>query len=250
MRRRKAKFTWFPCLGSTITGDAGTVGVSYTELLLSVQNDSSAAPVFGTDLVVAPLVADYTLLQGQLAGLETSLRDQVEGQDWILKRIVGNINVGVSNNNADGEGTFTQWPNVLVAAGFFVARANDANQNVPDTFGVEQLDPLGVDNVANPWIWRRSWILSSLRAVGGNLPFGELWAPSNIYYGDIRTGPHIDSKVSRRVIKEHRLWLAVRALGYFPGAATFPGPTQPQVSVNADLRFLGAMRRGRNRSSF
>ena len=87
------------------------------------------------------------------------LRDEVEGQSWLLKRLVGNI--FCQYVNADGNSDPSQfWRQALVTAGFFVSRNIDSIQGEPD-LDYDEYDPMFLDNITNPWIWRRSWILSN-----------------------------------------------------------------------------------------
>ena len=131
------------------------------------------------------------------------LRDEVEGQSWLLKRLVGNI--FCQYVNADGNSDPSQfWRQALVTAGFFVSRNIDSIQGEPD-LDYDEYDPMFLDNITNPWIWRRSWILSNPE---GNVVRDDFPIANSNYVGDA-SGPHIDSKVKRRILREQRLFFAL-----------------------------------------
>lgn len=251
--RRKSRFTWLPTLGTDITVGEETTGYSYTRQVLTPEPSGGTGATANNSEVI-PLVADATFEASDRTDALT-LRDRVEGQDWLLKRIVGSIFVAGTEPQSLDQNRSAVWQAGLVTVGFLVARAGDLNTNSIDLTR-QEADPQSVDNTWNPWIWRRSWLIGfpGVNPDGG-VPqgfFGGDIANSNMAYGDMRSGPHIDSKVSRRIRKEHRLWLSVKVTGWDPFLLNVAGSIdfQPQVSICTDLRFLGAMRRSKNVSSF
>ena len=156
----------------------------------------------GSNGVVIPVTKDFTQLPSSNFGTITGagLRDEVEGQSWLLKRLVGNI--FCQYVNADGNSDPSQfWRQALVTAGFFVSRNIDSIQGEPD-LDYDEYDPMFLDNITNPWIWRRSWILSNPE---GNVVRDDFPIANSNYVGDA-SGPHIDSKVKRRILREQRLF--------------------------------------------
>ena len=131
-----------------------------------------------------------------------------KGQSWLLKRLVGNI--FCQYVNADGNSDPSQfWRQALVTAGFFVSRNIDSIQGEPD-LDYDEYDPMFLDNITNPWIWRRSWILSNPE---GNVVRDDFPIANSNYVGDA-SGPHMGSKVKRRILREQRLFFALTAVGW------------------------------------
>lgn len=237
-----------PTLGGIITAGESAYGVTHFGYLQNVDSNST---VFNSH--VESLVPDETVFpdQGQAANTVT-LRDFVEGQDWFLKRIVGKLAIACCTRSTATDGD-TSWPNVLVGAGFFVAKAEDNNPEQPD-LEVQEYDPLGSENVRQPWIWRRTYVLtdSNITTPGGNPTRYPVFTTNNLLLASGLDGPHIDAKTARRIRREERLWF-VTTMTPFHYASDSGGSVSAstmQVSVNLDYRILGAMRRSTNRSTF
>ena len=194
--------------------------------------------------VVIPVTKDFTQLPSSNFGTITGagLRDEVEGQSWLLKRLVGNI--FCQYVNADGNSDPSQfWRQALVTAGFFVSRNIDSIQGEPD-LDYDEYDPMFLDNITNPWIWRRSWILSNPE---GNVVRDDFPIANSNYVGDA-SGPHIDSKVKRRILREQRLFFALTAVGWDGERREVQslGPSQGEIHAYLGLRIFGKMMRGKN----
>lgn len=238
-----------PTLGGVASDEGGgqQYGTSFFAGLLHYQ-----APFLGpSDIYATPIVPDTTIYPDG-SGVNTStLRDFTEGQDWLLKRIVGKLFLSVkqiTDTTADNRPR-----QAVVGAGFFVGRADDANPNVPDGTQAE-IDPLGSQNIRQPWIWRNVWQLTDGAAATLFLP-ETFTTPNNYAYGvGTENGPHIDAKSARRIRREERLWFVINAYGYRgtddltgPGAAY---PFDGQLAFRLDYRILGAMRKSSNKSTF
>lgn len=244
-RRRKSKYSWFPVLGSIFSGDGGTHRVSTFFNELTVRGDDSDIPTVGNGMFIMPLVPDFT---PQEAGgtTEFTLSDFVQGQDYILKRIVGKIFVSLDQP----QGTTAGWPSILVTAGFFVAR-NDEDNTADIALDDTSIDPQGLLNVQNPWIWRRQWMLGNPGVFADAFTGNPGWPQNNAGYPGVLDGPHIDSKVARRIVREQRLWFVCSAMGISPGGTQQPPDgADTRVNVALDVRILGAMRRAKNKSAF
>lgn len=247
-RRRKAKYTWMPTLGGvTQSGDSG-IGTTSFGIYMEANPNSAINSVF-----IRSLVPDQTTFPDQ-ADAVGSLRDYTEGQDWFLKRIVGKIPLCVQSGAATGT---TSWRFLQIAAAFFVARAKDDDNDTPD-LDVDEYDPLGSQNVRQPWIWRRTWILQNpLVATSAAPPIVRNWAgfpAANTSYGSVADGAHIDAKTARRIRREERLWFVVSAFG-FNNVFGNDGETVTTPEISAiggllDYRILGQMRKSSNRSTF
>lgn len=248
MRRRKKSVQWFPNLGSDFVGDAGGYPTTCQFLELVPDPDDSVGPtITNGNLLCVPVTTDYTEQPDQANAAQT-LRDFVEGQDYLLRRIVGKCFVNVQAT--PGTQTATQsWPSVIVTAGFMVARALDADQTAIGLDDAE-CDPFDRNNIMQPWIWRRQWHLGD----PGNTQYaqGGSWRQNNSAFATMRDGPEIDTKIARRITKEHRLWFCASAFGVSPFdiLMTLPAANQPRVHLELDIRVLGSMRRGKNHSVF
>lgn len=243
-RKRTRKYTWMPILGGlgTPAGASGENTSFFADELVPFANGTVAQ-------YVTPIVPDETEQPDPALAGSQSLRDLTEGQDWFLKRIVGKLQIACSQSGADAFPT--AWPNVIVGAAFFVARANDDNPNELDMTS-DEVDPLNAFNTRQPWIWRRTWILSNLgQASGGatNVHYGPM---DNSQFGSALDGPHIDAKTARRIRKEERLWFTISAIGFdrAPGAPVTVEFEYTTVSFTLDYRILGQMRKSTNRSTF
>lgn len=250
---RKNQGTWFPVLGSSWSDEDTTYNdVSFTLDTGQVPN----AKADGTAIVTIPLTRDYTQANepSSLALNELpSLRDFVEGQEYILKRIVGSLEVFTeSNQSASLPWTPAAfWRYVKVSAGFYVARAGDTDQSLPD-LTLDETDPSITTNSQDPWIWRRTWILSNpanLETVATGVEvFDDLY--SNRKLSDLR-GPMVDTRKSnRRIRREQRVWFSLAAAGWDGVRGSVTGSGQPSILANLDIRIFGKMVRGKNTSAF
>lgn len=242
MRRKRGKYTWFPVLGSSFGAtpgpDANHVGFVFQELIVPAL-DITPPTIENGGLAVNAVVPDFTQYNDGTA--TASLLDEVQGQEYVLKRIVGKIFVSLRQT----AGLEDPWPAVIVTCGLLVARALDESQGEIELQDNE-VDPNNALNAGQPWIWRRSWKFSNFEVSESN--DAGAWPANNSQCGSVLDGPHIDAKVSRRVRREHRLWLASSAFGISPTGLT--ATSGAAVDINMDIRLLGAMRRGRNESSF
>lgn len=112
------------------------------------------------------------------------------------------------------------------------------------------MDPQNLENTRNPWMFRRTWRF--INPGSGTLQFGNTFMTDNSFCGDRESGPHIDVRVARRIRREERLWYAFSVIPADIGIASVTGTVAQQMTVEGkcDLRFLGAMRRSNNRSTF
>lgn len=236
-----------PTLGGISTSGGSSYGLSYFSGV--IETDGGA--LGPTDLYVTPIVPDASFFTDAASEQGLSLRDLTEGQDWLLKRIVGKIVVNVPAVVR----TIDQAPYIFtVGAGFFVGRADDNNPNVPDTNNAE-IDPLGSQNIRQPWIWRRTWVLRNSSQPVPTLGFPETWLPgSNVSSGftAAEDGPNIDSKIARRIRREERLWFVVNAYGKDKLSDDTAGGYAATgiCEFSLDYRVLGQMRRSTNKSTF
>lgn len=238
MRKRKTRYQWLQPLG--IAGnvfDENDDTVGRETVLLPWPNGT-------TYTKIVPLIADFPEEDIGAGGP----MGYVNNNDYIIKRIVGKLFVGVAPSATGASG-------VLVAAGIFAARADSGFTagagNLPigatntgiqnDTY---EYGPLHLVNSTQPWIWRRTWVLGNSGVAADAV---SRFPVTNAGYGSIQDGPHIDAKTARRVNKEERLWLALSARNM---AVNSNGAAPGAVYTYFEARFLGRMARARNRGVF
>jgi len=278
MRRRRSRGTWFPVIGTQPSEE-----LSYAPIRLTFQvasADGFEQRVTG----VVPVTFDRPQEGDELSTTADSLAE-ILGNEYTLKRIVGKCFV-TRSTNADRNGTVSPYtyeqafPALLVGCGFFVARAQDeqdpGGQDLPiGTTGNsavneekiwENYSPLALSTIREPWIWRRSWILgngaainavnqSVVQTVSNDNPViaGEIWdfPANNTQYGSIMDGPHLDSRVKRRVGQDDRLWFAVGIVPLQTIVTPVTGAIiNTYVHVVLDYRLFGSLRKAKNRSAF
>lgn len=247
--RRKKSGLWFPCSGTThISGDETFVDAAWD----NVENGLAPPTTLGgpTSLQVKALTFDYTQESPDALAEGFSLRDVVEGQDWMCQRIVGKF---FAQYLYGGDSVSDDWMFLKVALGIFVARSKDRAQGEPD-LEPDEFDPFHAQNIQDSWMFRRTWILSNPENPvndGADPPStGLATAPfSTAGFGSVMDGPHIDCKSKRRINREHRLWAVVGLRGFSPGFASPGTPNQGFLYFNFDFRIHGTMRRGSNKAA-
>lgn len=276
-RKIRRKFTWFPTV-FTQSGVEPTEGgkvVGDLHQYIKASNDTDQTIVISPVTLDAPRDPSNDAINSQ--GV---LADQIAG-DYVIERIVGKVFCGVSPILQEDTGVHAARC-VEVAAGFFVARVNDSDSGggidapigsaTPDERNANY-SPLHPDAIREPWMWRRTWLLSTQdggfpqgNEVGFPLPGGgrrfsaaATFPNSNAKYGSVMDGPHFDCKSVRRVRNDERLffvsavWIVDNLIGGqvngLPGGELI-GNQELAVVVKLDLRLLGALRRARNKSNF
>lgn len=239
MRKRRTRYQWLFNTGST--GPAA--GISDTS---SGREFSLAVNTNGTSVMqVTDLLNDTPGDDEPTRGLPMGV---YQNNEYVIKRIVGKFFLEAQQTAASTGSAF------LVGAGIFVARADDAdrpggNANQPVGFGAGTdtlYGPLNTDVIREPWIWRRTWVLTNQLATGGNPSMGSF--PRNTAeYGSIQDGSHIDAKTARRVKEDERLFAIIQAR-----AIPLNGNAVASLAIRGyiDYRVLGAMRKGHNRGAF
>jgi len=169
-----------------------------------------------------PLVFDQPF-QGS-AG--TSLAD-IESSGYRLRRVVGKIYASVEQKEAADGGA------VLCTAGIIVLRVDDAGVATNPS-----ISPQGIQNVSDPWVWRRTWVLANGSSTNINTQFVDSSPFSNYEGGPSAVdGPHIDQKTARIVSTEERLHLVLSTTLLHTADAE-----ASEVQWLWDLRVLGSLR--------
>lgn len=242
-RKRRAKYTWLPVLGTA--QDAGEEGINKAGRDFNLSANSE-----GTGQII-PLTADLPRDEGIVPGDEGALSDSI-GQEWFLRRLVGKLSIfwGPSPE-ADSASQ------VRVQAGFLVARASVTDPDYPigstATWAASltpsiynAYDPGSNDTLREPWIWRRTWVLGNPSIdTDTNWPRGIVPA-HNLGFASSLDGPHIDAKTMRRISNDDRLYFVISCQTIPLAEASGTGA----LKAHLDLRILGALRRARNRGNF
>jgi len=236
-RRRKNRATWLPIIPTVYEGTEGAEAlVTWYETTITFP---TGTPSPGDTAIQAfPLTFDDSFEQ-EAQTSTASLRDRVEGQDYVLDRIVGQVWMAQEFSQS----RINSWIG-CIAFGVFPTSDNGGIALPP-----EEYNPFFSANAAQPWIWRRTWRLNSPGYWGlpRNPPLGG-FPTSTAGYSGIREGGFVDTKGSRRRIrKEHRLFI-VAAAGVIQESTVGEEPNE--LLFGYDLRLIGGMRRASNVSSF
>lgn len=201
--RRRPKVVWLPpdpynrvgtAQGAITDTNAPSIGKVFIEPSGTVSEGSQ----YGTTV---PLVGDGTNSQGFIIGVQganpNSLSD-LFNSGYRLRRIVGNIFCG----RVQRSGFEYQVNNWMLTAAFQVMRVDQSGLPVdtpaanPDTYV----------NQENPWIWRRSWILTNFGVdpLGPRIPMGS---SNNFGGGSVKEGTFVDAKTARIIGPDERLFM-------------------------------------------
>lgn len=231
-RRRGPRVVWLPVdlnnrLGAPSPATA-FIDSAHFQFTLS-GNPSGVTP----DTAVVPLVKDDTTTGAQL-NTDSTIAD-IASSGYRLRRIVGKIvfiaGQGVALNGND--------PTIYqITAGIIVLKTDVTGVNAAQAAGV--YSPEILNSVADPWIWRRSWILSD-QLGAQNVGSLSIAPRSNIenYAGGNSDGSHIDQKTARTVGDEERLFLVATCRGLDGQPA---GQNIGAIIAVCDLRMLGSIR--------
>jgi len=257
-RKRRTKYTWLPNFGTgtPVGGNNYEGNMRFGQLL--VKRD--AAPYVGIIAVLPDAPPE------NFDGSSTNLSNAINSE-YVLRRIVGKLFVTYRQSNEDWTlGSVAPIPQgAIVTAGFFVARASDVSQADPEAYPVGFVDgnsvadfnnysPQARDTVREPWIWRRTWLLGNNMdksltdpTLVGQNPGYAAFPSCNMKYGSVADGPHIDAKTIRRVGNDERLFFAMATQSI---NATSTPPDNGAIDYVLDVRYLGALRRPRQRGAF
>lgn len=203
-RRRKPRVQWLPEPGTQLVQN-GVDPLAVFGNPAAIEFLLVSAPGVPTT-VAAPLVTDNpvseTFAGSTVAVLQKAGLNQTEAFGYKLIRIVGDIFIGVSQNNTQA----AKPPGLLAQAGLIIRRVDEDGH---PTAAAQEQDVGALNNVADPWIWQRNWVLNPLepQVVSGERALSALtrFPATNVGYG---TKHHIaiDQKTARRVGPEERLF--------------------------------------------
>lgn len=229
MRRRRPRVVWLPpdrfnrwnvpAGTGAVSGTDNGIGEFFLDVVGGVGGASATA--------VVPVVQDA---QSEVTNIVSGSLADVEQSAYRLRRVVGKIFVSASQIAEVGLA-----PEIVVTAGLIVLRSREAAGQIVPLADLGNYDTQALHNWADPWIWRRTWIL-------GNIPQETaqavtFWPESNAEYGSAVDGPHVDVKTARIVGPEERLYLVVTG-------TVNQGNEQLSNRVRCifDLRVLASMR--------
>lgn len=244
-RGRKRRAYWLPTIGVSAKTD------DLEAIVPGVTGTFAVAPDGAIETLISPLTFDQPRDERN-AQLATSSLADIVGSGYILKRIVGKFFCALEQRPFDAQATAPRA--ALVTAGFFVARADEGSPSFPvgaTTGDLTSYSPGNNENIREPWIWRRTWILSNFADPSPVNNSTSNYPPSNAFGGSGGTfdGPHIDAKTGRRVNSDDRLWFAVSTTKYpIDNVTVFDVALQGDFFL--DYRLLGHLVRQMSRGTF
>jgi hypothetical protein len=255
-RKRRFKGTWLPVVGQ-FENDTG--GPTFP------RRDSLTANGVVPPVSIFPITYDVPQDNDQInPGQAGAGMGEIIGNEYALRRIVGKC-FCLRQELRVGTQTTDNGRAIVVAAGFFIARAQDqfdgdvdlpvgagAGGAVNDTQRRDLFGPLEMGTMREPWIWRRTWVLGAgwnptdaAEAFGSSFLFG-----SNVHGGSVMDGPHVDARTRRRVKQQERLYFAWSFAPFQDGIQGTPGIEGQIVDLVLDVRLFGALRKARNQGAF
>lgn len=206
-RRRKPRVVWLPGPGTQLDTHGG-----FTPLDPPQANPAAIEFAFDSSLdnpvtVNAPLVIDNPPTElftgGSLTVWRQNNLNNATQLGYRLRRVVGDFFAVAFNANDQA----TQVAGVLLSAGIMVRRVDEATGLMTADGDVQS-----INNIADPWIWRRTWALGG-RNEGSRLA-SETWLDAlpeaTTDYGT-KWHQGVDQKTARRIGPEERLFLSVTA---------------------------------------
>lgn len=235
-RKNRPRVVWIPNTPENSVDSAGAS--TWSILSLAITAATGGGPSFTAEL---PLVLDGSQSSANTAG--NTLAD-IESSGYRLRRVVGQVFVFMAQSGqVDTEQLYG------VSVGLMVRRTgNTGGGSFAAGSTTAAISPDDIDNSMDPWIFKRSWILSDgpiSTSLSGGLSNGYFDTRSGrgptTNYGQnassLRDGPFIDQKTARIVGPEERLFLDVSATPLI-----ISGTTTTSVVLFTNLRVLGSMR--------
>lgn len=227
--RRRPKVVWLP--PDRFNGVGQTPGSGATSGLQNgIKRALTTIPggAGSSHTVLFPVVQDNQI---DISMLTSGTLSDYEQSAYRLRRIVGKIHVGITQGAFEGLTT-----EVIVTAGLIVLRVHQvAAESVPLNATTEEYSTQMLQNWADPWIWRRTWVLGNIPQEAANaFPF---YPETNATAGSALDGPHVDAKTARIIGPEERLFLVIT------GTSVNGDPQiTSQMNIIWDLRALASMR--------
>lgn len=234
-RRRGPRVVWLPPATTNRIGGTASIGTQpgAFDFFVGFAAGTIAPGITSTGII--PLVSDIPTGEAQFAGLATNTLSDIYGSSYRLRRVVGKIFISCPQTQGTAQGVI---PRYFVTAGIIVLRVQPDGtplQSVPGGYS-----PSIITSWADPWIWRRSWILDN-GVEAGAVDLKSIYPETNTQYGSVMDGPHVDQRTARVVDEEERLFLVVGVTNVI--VANAGGTAQSEVRVTGELRFVASMRK-------
>jgi len=229
-RRRRRRWYWLPTQG--IAGiDALDSEATYWDSFVVPINQTGVENIVIRDFTFdSPFDVDDAAANDPMSLFLRS--------GYMLRRVVGNVYVHLEATSAGGSGTGVQAAAVTYA--MFVAREDQATVQPPGTtsvaFASQNYGPQHVNNVREPYIFHRNWIIGFPNATGFANLSNRLYPPTNAGYGSAYEGSFVDQKTLRRIDGDNRLWHCIQ-VRHHPFNTTHDGAVNLVATVM--LRILG-----------
>lgn len=229
-RRRKPRVVWLPPAASDRLGANPAIAgfqQGAFDFFLDILGPGSVTGNTATGYVA--INSDLPSAEFQASNVAAVSLSDIENSGYRLRRVVGKIFVSMFQSLAVSE----DIPQVLVTAGLIVLRV-DGSGTPLSAADPRAYDPSSITNWGDPWIWRRSWMLSNFTEAD---PLGlPLFPDTNTNFPSALDGPHVDAKTARRIGPEERLFLIASAT-----VAKAGGGGNAHISITGELRCLGTM---------
>lgn len=249
-RRRKFRGTWLPVIGQF---DDADLTRTISGFRFTLRHDGVEPPT-----LIFPITYDAPQDIDTANNLTEGLGELI-GNEYALRRIVGKCHI---QRITAGDPVTDYVGGVIVGLGFFIARAQDSNNdpNLPvgapaaagetDLGRHELYSPLSAATAREPWIWRRTWNLGGGYGLGPDNEGAVFSNGSNTIAASSLDGPHIDAKTRRRIRQEERLYAAVSMTPMAGTSLASWVAKNQQIAGYLDVRLFGQLRRPRNQGQF
>jgi len=215
-RRTKPRVVWFPKDGRFTIQDSNVLAMD-----LDVTGTATGTPVT-TGII--------SVIRDSTPDTQISSLSDIENEGYRLRRIVGKCFVECEQN-AESTGP----PLILVGCGFIILRVDNQGSD-PIAANIEEYDIFNVNNDDFPWIWRRDWILQN-----GSSPINIIgdFPHTNVEYGSVMDGAHLDQKTARVIGPDERLFFVASAMPLVGGTNE---QDKTAIIIRLTPRVLGSMR--------
>lgn len=236
MKRRRPNVVWLPTAteSGALGQQSGTISTSTDSGIKRYLVQVPATASAGTYAVhIAPVVGDWSNTEAMLVGPGTNNTfADMYSAGYKLRRLVGWIWPCLEQAADDVDAPV----NFVVTAAFQVMQINDAGDPIDAEAGIPDM----YGNQGNPWIWRRSWIMTQYgRASNGQPTYGVAnVADASL---NIRESAFFDAKTARTIGRDQRLFLCMQATALDGDPV---GAAASNVIFFTNYRTLGTLTRG------
>lgn len=232
MKRRKQNVVWLPpdtTHGIELASNnlsSPTAPAVMSALLTVPVNASPGTYVVGTFPVVGDWANDEGILVNEASGFTLS---DLYKSGYRLRRICGQFWAAWINQvDADADAPC----NVMVTMAFQVMQTNDNGDPADAEAGIPDI----YETTRNPWIFRRSWILTNYAQNPTGPKLGVITTGNAAF--NVREGTFFDQKTARTVGRDQRLFMCVQVT---PLDGDPVGAAEQQIKFWWNFRMLGSL---------